>query len=123
MTHDEFHNLIMPYLADALTDDERAAFKAHAEQCAPCAAALAQARDTDNEMDALFAAARPDGALEDRVIGRLRSARRMPVVHPMVRRAAVGVAAAILLGGAGFVVTHAESVRRIADASNLRSVG
>ncbi len=40
--------------------------------------------------------------------GRRRRARlRMPTVHPLVRRAAVGVAAAILLGGFGYVAQRA----------------
>src|SRR5687767_10960636 len=125
MTHDEFHNLTTPYLAGALSDEEVAGFEAHAASCPPCAALLERARMADREMDALFAAARPDDALEDRVIGRLRAARRSPsiAVHPMVRRAAVGVAAAILLGGAGFIVTQGDAVQRVKTASNLKHIG
>lgn len=110
MTHDDFHLQMNAYLAGGLTDAERAALSAHAASCPACAAALEQAEAADRELDELFAAARPDGGLEDRVIGRLRAVRSRPpmTLHPMVRRAAVGVAATILLGGVGFAVTQAE---------------
>jgi glycine cleavage system regulatory protein len=117
MTHDDFHFQMNAYLAGGLTDAERAAVAAHAAACPACAAAMEQAEAADRELDELFAAARPGDGLEDRVIGRLRAVRRPPMVlHPMVRRAAVGVAAAILLGGVGFAVTQAEQ-----DGSSLFS--
>src|SRR5688500_12393534 len=109
MTHDEFHNQMSAFLAGGLTDAERAGFMAHAAGCPACAAALEQAETADRELEELFAAARPDRGLEDRVVARLRAVKRPPMVlHPMVRRAAIGVAATILLGGVGFAVTQAE---------------
>src|SRR3954471_16593922 len=108
MTHDEFHNLIHPYLAHGLTDAERAAVDAHAASCPACAAAFEQAEAADRELDALFAADRPGRDFEDRLIAGVRKSRAPLAVHPIVRRAAVGVAAAILLGTAGFVVTRTD---------------
>src|SRR5215211_4837398 len=88
-------------------------------------------RELDKMMDAAFADARPDAGLEDRVIARLRGADRWRLprvsalhVHPLVRRAAVGVAAAILLASAGFVATRVDDQpNRIKSASNLRQLG
>src|SRR5215203_4432134 len=80
-----------------------------------------------NLLETVFAAARPEGGLEDRVIAQFRdrAGRQAMVLHPVVRRAAVGVAAAILLGGVGFVVTREETIqgKRLANASNLKQMG
>src|SRR4051812_15669244 len=64
--------------------------------------------EIDNLLTTLFEGARPDGTLEDRLVAAFRATRPTLVIHPMVRKAAVGVAAAILLGGAGFTVTRVE---------------
>ena len=112
--HPRFLQQIEVYLAGGLSDDDRAAMDAHAADCPACAAALAAARETDRAMQRFFAAARPDAGFEDRVIGRLRGEprrrklpRALPSVHPLVRRAATGVAAAVLLGGVGYAAHRA----------------
>src|SRR6476661_7928154 len=102
MTHDEFHNLTHAYLAGGLADEERAAMASHAAGCPACAAWLEQAQAADRELQATFAADVPDERFEDRLVAAFRDAGPRMVIHPMVRRAAVGVAAAILLGGVGF---------------------
>ena len=99
--------LIEAYLAGGLGADGRAAFELHVQSCAACAAELAKARAADAELRSLFNAARPAAGFEDRIVQKLRSAPalRRPILHPMVRRVATGIAAAILVAGAGVVVS------------------
>ena len=42
MTHDEFHNLKVAYLAGGLGDAERGAVESHAASCPACAANAAR---------------------------------------------------------------------------------
>ena len=75
--------------------------------------------ELDNMMNNVFADARPDEGLEDRLVARMRKARLPRLnLHPFVYRAAVGVAAAIMLGGVGFAVTREGEANRDGDASN-----
>ncbi len=58
------------------------------------------------------------------MVAYLRAAPAPPLtLHPLVRKAAVGVAAAILLGAVGFAVTRLEPANRIKAAANLRQIG
>ena len=87
-------------------------FERHAAACAACAAALAEAAAQDASLRALYSGAHPPADLEDRVVDRLWTARpaQLPKViplHAVVRRAAVGVAAAVMLGGFGYVASRA----------------
>src|ERR1051326_2310845 len=69
-----------------------------------------EAMQTDAQLANLFRDAVPDGGFEDRMIDRLRLTRahRLRIyIHPAVRKAALGVAAAVLLGGFGYVATNA----------------
>src|SRR5688500_18326559 len=81
--------------------------------------------EIDNRMNDVFADARPGGGLEDRVIAGVRKVHLPRLnLHPMVRRAALGVAAAVMLGGVGFAVTQpALQSMRMRTASNLRQIG
>lgn len=110
---------IQAYLTDGLTPEERRAFDVHVSNCQPCGTALAAAREDDETMTALFAHARPNQDFEDRLIQNLRAARppRGPLLHPMVRRAAVGIAATIVMGGVGVVVTNALADRGFPTAT------
>ncbi len=132
--HATFREQIAAALAGGLTTAEQLRFDAHAAACEACAAELASARETEKQMNALFVP--PAAGLEDRIIDRLRFAgtRRFTlprvnfVVHPAVRKAAVGIAAAIVLAGAGFVVNEAVEraatpSNRVKVASNLRQIG
>lgn len=106
--HSRFRDHLDAYLAGGLNDAEREAFEAHAAECPACGGALSEAAASDHSLRELFAHARPPADLEDRLVGALRSARpQMPMLHPMVRRAAIGVAAALLLGGFGYVASEA----------------
>src|SRR5947209_18754879 len=88
------------YLADGLSPDERRAFESHVAACPQCAAALDQAKTLETRMTALFAPARPTQGFEDRIIQKFRTAGTRagrPLVHPMVRKVAGGVAAPVAL--------------------------
>jgi glycine cleavage system regulatory protein len=95
---------IEAYIAGGLSPDERLEFDQHIAGCASCAAALKETAQMDAAMNQLFALSRPAGGFEDRLIQGLRNAgRRRRWVHPMVRRVATGVAAAILVASVGYV--------------------
>lgn len=105
---------IEAYVAGGLTAAERGELEAHVASCAACAAALKEITDMDATMNQLFADARPAGGFEDRLIQRLRQLpRRRRFVHPMVRRVATGVAAAIMLAGVGYIGNGALNGRGI----------
>src|SRR5262245_54172886 len=121
INHAIFREQIATALAGGLGVAEQTAFDEHAAACATCAAELAAAREAEQRMIAMFAGARPVAGFEDRVIQRLRSGAgsggmsapwhrpdwlRPSWVHPAVCRAVTGVAAAILLGGFGYVATQ-----------------
>ncbi|MSU77400.1 MAG: DUF4349 domain-containing protein [Gemmataceae bacterium] len=83
------------YTMGGLSAQERGDLEAHLADCANCTAVLSDSLDVEKVMDDLFASARPDAGLEDRV---LQSLRRKPA-----RRANwllfVGSAAAVLVFG------------------------
>jgi len=125
---------IEAYLSDGLSPDERAAFEAHVAGCDECGNALAEAQEADAALRAMFRDARPAEAFEDRIIRNLRITRapRRTLLHPMVRRTATAVAAAVLLTGAGVVVTASSegdrslgwfSAARHTVTSNLKQIG
>src|SRR4051812_30118471 len=106
--HADFRGHLDAYLAGGLPGAEREAFERHAAGCAACAALLADAAAQDESLRQLFADARPPADLEDRLVERLRGARQhRPMIHPMVRGAATGVAAAVLLAGFGYLANQA----------------
>src|SRR5438874_132227 len=106
--HSDFRGHLDAYLAGGLRGAEREAVEAHAAGCGACAALLADAAAQDASLRDLFVDARPPADLEDRLVERLRGARpQRPLLHPMVRRAATGVAAALMLGGFGYVANQA----------------
>lgn len=102
--------LIETSLAGGLNDQERIAFQDHVRDCASCAAALSAAQEFDGSIASLLSDARPDPGLEDRMVGAIRHSARSRSTrptHPMVRRAAIGIAATILLGGFGYLASNA----------------
>src|SRR5579859_3574541 len=97
------------YLTGGLTPDQRRAFESHIAACPQCAAALEEAKTLETQMTAMFAGARPTEGFEDRIIQKFRkrgTRAGRPLIHPMVRKVASAVAAAVVLGGAGVVVTN-----------------
>ena len=58
----------------------------------------------DATVNQLFTSIRPTPGFEDRLIQRLKQIPiRRRLIHPMVRRIAVGVAAGLLVGSIGYV--------------------
>jgi hypothetical protein len=100
---------IEAYLSGGLSPDERLAFDAHIAQCPSCATALAEAREADANLRQLFNDARPRPGFEDQIVRNLRLARapRRRLLHPIVLRTAAGIAAAVVLAGAGVTVSNA----------------
>jgi glycine cleavage system regulatory protein len=111
---------IEAYLASGLTAEEGAALEAHVAGCDDCRALLDEARDSDATLIELFAATRPDEAFEDRVVNRVQKAAAprgfgriraglagQALLHPSVRRAAVGIAAAVVLAAVGHAAQSA----------------
>jgi len=121
--HNQWLERIAAHVAGGLEESERAELEAHVAVCAACAAGLAEAREQDRRLNELFAEVRPREGLEDRIVRGLRGRwwRRLTLVHPMVRRVAAGVAAAVVLGAVGY---HAGSLmemkqERVTSASGL----
>jgi hypothetical protein len=103
---------IAVYLTGGLDAREREKLESHAAECARCAKALDESRTVDRTMNALFADVRPEPGLEDRIIQALRAAPEP--ARPMLSRVragstwfklAIAVAAAVLMGILGTVVT------------------
>lgn len=126
--HVWFREHIAVALANGLGAAEQMRFEAHAASCETCAAELASAREMERNMTAMFAM--PAAGLEDRLIARLRDARRnwrpRLAIHPAVARAGAMAAAVMLLAGAGYFVSEiAQPMRseRRPVATNLRQPG
>jgi Domain of unknown function (DUF4349) len=89
-------------VADGLSADESERLHNHVQNCLECAAALREARALDHGLASLFAPARPQPALEDRVVQGLRPAMaRQRVLPGWRRKLAAGLAASIGIGAAG----------------------
>lgn len=91
------------YLAGALPATELARVAGHVADCGDCKRALAQAQKMETIMDDLFAEARPDVNMEERLVHRLRKA-RPPRRYPAWTRFAIAAAAMVLIGAVGAVV-------------------
>ena len=91
------------YVAGALSAADLGRVALHVADCADCKEALTCAQKLETTMAELFADARPDAKLEDRMIRRLRQA-RVPFRWSMWMRFAAGAAAVVMLGVVGAVV-------------------
>src|SRR5687767_9493524 len=112
MEHDEARRLLAIYVARGLEGAELSALEAHVASCDVCAAELRELTQLDQEMDMIFAGARPEANLEDRIVRGLWTSGqslKFPVlprslrVHPAVWKVAMGVAATLVLGTVGYV--------------------
>jgi Domain of unknown function (DUF4349)/Putative zinc-finger len=93
--HETIHENLDAYLAGGLTPAERKDIEAHIEICAECAQTVKESRQLEQTMNEVFAKDRPDAALEERAIAKLRKTR--------IKRATalrfIGAAAAVLVFG------------------------
>src|SRR5262245_18099303 len=101
--HEWAKEQIAAHLAGGLPADERARLEAHVAGCAECIAEIDSARRFENQMDTLFTPVRPKAGIEERMIRGLRAepARR---ARPFAVRAALAIAATVLVAATGFAV-------------------
>jgi glycine cleavage system regulatory protein/predicted anti-sigma-YlaC factor YlaD len=94
------------YLAGGLDAEEASRLEDHVAACPICARDLAEARQADQTLTALFSTALPDAGLEDRLVQGLRKARaqRFPQLR-RYRMVAAAVAAVFLLALVGTMVS------------------
>src|SRR5262245_56726247 len=104
--HEWFQDRIADALAGGLPADERQRFETHRAGCADCAREFDALAETEKTMTQLFASAIPTAGFEDRLIAGLRGRAPRLRINPFVRRAAIAAAAAIVLGGFGWVANH-----------------
>jgi hypothetical protein len=94
------------YLAGGLDAEESARLEDHVAGCPNCARDLAETRQADQTLTALFSTALPDAGLEDRLVQSLRKTRaqRFPQLW-RYRMIAAAVAAVFLLALVGTLVS------------------
>jgi hypothetical protein len=91
------------YVAGGLPAQDLGRVAQHVADCADCKQALAQAQQLETTMAELFADARPDAKLEERMIRGLRKV-SVPMRWPAWTRFAIGAAAVVMLGVVGAIV-------------------
>lgn len=115
---------IPTYLAGGLEAAERERVDTHIAACPECGAAMVDAKSMDDSLHTLFDKISPDHGFEDRLIAQFREKTTRRTLHPMVRRAAIGVAASILLGSVGFYAQrNMGRLEHLRTASNLSQMG
>jgi hypothetical protein len=92
------------YLAGDLTTKERENVERHVAGCEACTQALAEARRLEQMMNRLFADARPDANLDDRIIRDLLKEPARALQRPTLWRFAAAAAAVLVVGMVGAVV-------------------
>jgi hypothetical protein len=92
------------YLAGELTRAERDRVERHADQCDSCGHALAEARQIEQMMSSVFADARHDPNLEERLVESLHAMPVRSAHRPMFWRIAVSAAAVLVVGLIGAAV-------------------
>lgn len=75
----DLHSLAGAYALDALTDDDRAEFEEHLDQCTDCRTEVDEFLATSARIGAAVATAPPDG-LKDRVLADVAATRQRPPV-------------------------------------------
>ena len=124
--HEWFEEQLAAYLSGALSVEEQMRFEAHRASCIECAKEFEAISETEKTMTQLFAPIAPGLEFEDRLIARLRLRGPRLRIHPIVRRVAVAAAAAIVLGGFGYVASRQienGGLDPIKFATNLRQIG
>jgi|GEM_PF-2897660 len=108
--HDWFNAQVATALAGGLTPEDRQRFDAHLAECASCQALLAEIKTADQLLNDALADLQPPADLEERIIRGLPKSmglrRFIGPEHPMIQRAAAMVAAAIIVGAAGYGGLH-----------------
>lgn len=115
--HTWFQDRAAAYIAGGLAGADAQRFETHAAACAACAALLDDLTRSDATLRELFAGITPPADYEDKLIGQLQltvpaslpfsNFPRLAARHPMILRAAAGVAAAMLVGTCGYFGSRA----------------
>ena len=109
--HQEFENLVQPYLAGGLTQTEREAFERHLVDCVECTTALADAQEFSAFMTESLGSLRPPAGLEDRLVDKMGWQRSQPtetVRRPLPMWTKVAAAALLFIGVGAYASTAAQ---------------
>ena len=71
--HEWVQDHIAAHVAEGLPADERARLEAHASECSVCRTDLQEARAFDRSLGEMFASARPENGIEERVMTGVRT--------------------------------------------------
>lgn len=124
----ELHTMSGVWALGALNDEENAVFERHLRECECCAVEAAELRETTARLSVLVEAV-PPAHLRERVLAVAARTRQQPPEQPVVRlrperrwvrRAAVFVVAASVLGAVGFGVQS--NLRLSHEVDELRQV-
>src|ERR1022692_2024491 len=110
------------YLAGDLTTNERESVERHVADCDACRLGLAEARRLEQVMHGLFADARPDANLDERVIQHLDKEPARALRRPSWRRFIAAAAAVLVVGLVGFAAQAIMTEGGIPGASQLRKL-
>jgi hypothetical protein len=91
------------YLAGELTTSEREKVEAHLAECAECGQTLADLRQLDRVMTSVFADARPDATLDERIVRELGKEPMRAFRRPSAWRFVLAAAAVLVIGLIGAV--------------------
>jgi anti-sigma-K factor RskA len=104
----QMHDLVAPYALDALSDEERAAFERHLDECADCRAQLAELQEATAALAYAAEGPEPPAELRERILEAARRDGHGAEVIPFPKRrwvfpataavAAVAAVAAIAVG-------------------------
>ncbi|OHB77110.1 MAG: hypothetical protein A2Z34_02495 [Planctomycetes bacterium RBG_16_59_8] len=110
--HEWVREHLEAYTIGGLGGAERARVEEHVAACASCRDALEEIRQADQSLTGLFAGTQPSPGFEDRVIQKVREARQpLAILAPFRSKALYAVAATLLFGTIGFMVSEADRAK------------
>src|SRR5262245_6335070 len=99
--HQWTHEHLAAYLAGGLDPAERTRFESHIHACPDCFDAFTEAPDADRALQRALFPLNPNPKLEENIVTHLRARSRFFLAHPLLRRAAYPIAAAVALAATG----------------------
>jgi len=101
--HAWVHENLDTYISAELTTSEREKVERHLAECAACSQALAETRQLEHALSSVFADAKPDANLDDRIVRALASVPVRTFKRPSAIRFVIGAAAVLVIGLIGAV--------------------